>query len=195
MRAVAFRNALYMAYVSGRLFDDYIHDMKLIQQFAVLNRQVMVDEIVNGLNLTIIDGFTTVHNYIDIEKMILRKGAVSARKGERLLIPINMRDGSLICTGKGNKDWNQSAPHGAGRIMSRSMAFGTLTMEQFEREMRGIYSTSVTPNTLDESPMAYKRLEDIVDNISPTVNIVKRITPVYNFKANEQASKYGKRKK
>ena len=178
-----------MAYVSGRLFDDYIHDMKLIQQFAVLNRQVMVDEIVNGLNLTIIDGFTTVHNYIDIEKMILRKGAVSARKGERLLIPINMRDGSLICTGKGNKDWNQSAPHGAGRLMSRSMAFGTLTMEQFEREMAGIYSTSVTPETLDESPMAYKRLEDITANVTPTVKIEKRIVPVYNFKAGEVSVK------
>ena len=115
--------------------------------------------------------------------MILRKGAVSAKKGERLLIPINMRDGSLICTGKGNKDWNQSAPHGAGRLLSRGKAFQTLTMEEFKKEMVGIYSTSVTPKTLDESPMAYKKSEDIINNITPTVNIVKCIKPVYNFKA------------
>ncbi len=174
-----------MAYVSGQLFDDYIHDMKIVQEYAVLNRKAMVEEILGGLDLTATDGFTTIHNYIDTDKMILRKGAVSAQKGERLLIPINMRDGSLICTGKGNRDWNCSAPHGAGRLMSRSQAFKTLTMEEFERQMEGIYSTSVTPSTLDESPMAYKSLEDIVDNISPTVSIVKRITPVYNFKATE----------
>lgn len=174
-----------MAYVSGRLFDDYIHDMKIIQAFAALNRKAMVEEIVQGLKLTVVDAFTTVHNYIDTEEMILRKGAVSAKKGERLLIPINMRDGSLICIGKGNKDWNESAPHGAGRLMSRGKAFHTLTMEEFQREMAGVYSTSVTPDTLDESPMAYKRLEDIVDNITPTVKIVKRIMPVYNFKASE----------
>lgn len=183
-----------MAYVSGQLFDDYIHDMKIIQNFAVLNRKAMVDEIVKGLNLTVVDSFTTIHNYIDTDNMILRKGAVSAQKGERLLIPINMRDGSLICTGKGNKDWNCSAPHGAGRLMSRGKAFATLTMEQFEREMQGIYSTSVTPETLDESPMAYKKIEDIVDNITPTVKIVKRITPVYNFKASEDSPKYRKKK-
>lgn len=175
-----------MAYVSGRLFDDYIHDMKIIQKFAVLNRQAITDEIVKGLNLTVTHSFTTVHNYIDTENMILRKGAVSAQKGERLLLPLNMRDGSLICIGKGNKDWNCSAPHGAGRLMSRGTAFRTLTMEEFEREMKGIYSTSVTPETLDESPMAYKRCEDIVDNIAPTVKIEKRIVPVYNFKASEK---------
>ncbi|MDE7439677.1 MAG: RtcB family protein [Clostridia bacterium] len=174
-----------MAFVSGQLFDDYIHDMKIIQQFAVMNRKAMVEEIINGLNLTAVDCFTTIHNYIDTDEMILRKGAVSAKKGERLLIPINMRDGSLICIGKGNKDWNQSAPHGAGRLMSRGQAFKTLTMEEFKEQMTGIYSTSVTPQTLDESPMAYKKLEDIVDNITPTVKIVKRITPVYNFKASE----------
>lgn len=181
-----------MAYVSGQLFDDYIHDMKLTQEFAVLNRKAMVEEIVRGLNLTVVDGFTTIHNYIDTDEMILRKGAVSAKKGERLLIPINMRDGSLICVGKGNRDWNQSAPHGAGRLMSRGQAYKTLTMEEFEKEMTGIYSTSVTPQTLDESPMAYKKLEDIVDNITPTVKIVKRITPIYNFKASES---FGRRKR
>lgn len=178
-----------MAYVHGRLFDDYIHDMKIVQQFAVLNRKAMIETIVKGLNLTVADSFTTIHNYIDTDGMILRKGAVSAKKGERLLIPINMRDGSLICTGKGNKDWNQSAPHGAGRLMSRGKALKTLTMEQFEREMAGIYSTSVTPETLDESPMAYKRLEDITANVTPTVKIEKRIVPVYNFKAGEVSVK------
>ena len=177
-----------MAYVSGQLFDDYIHDMKIVQQFAVLNRKAMINEIIEGLNLTVVDGFTTIHNYIDTDEMILRKGAVSAKKGERLLIPINMRDGSLICTGKGNKDWNRSAPHGAGRIMSRSQAFKTLTMEEFEKQMAGIYSSSVNTDTLDESPMAYKKLEDIIDNITPTVNIVKKITPVYNFKSSESLS-------
>ncbi len=167
--------------------------MKIIQQYAVLNRKAMVDEIIKGLNLSAVDCFTTIHNYIDTDEMILRKGAVSAKKGERLLIPINMRDGSLICIGKGNKDWNQSAPHGAGRLMSREKAFATLTMEEFKEQMQGIYSTSVTPQTLDESPMAYKKLEDIIDNITPTVKIIKRITPVYNFKASEPHG--GRRKK
>lgn len=184
-----------MAYVSGKLFDDYIHDMKIIQSFAVLNRKTMVEEIVRGLDLDVTDGFTTIHNYIDTDEMILRKGAVSAKKGERLLIPINMRDGSLICVGKGNKDWNQSAPHGAGRLMSRGKAFKTLTMEEFRKEMTGIYSTSVTPETLDESPMAYKKLEDIVDNITPTVKIVRRIKPIYNFKASEDFGKFRRKRR
>ncbi len=183
-----------MAYVSGQLFDDYIHDMKIVQRYAVINRKAITDEILRGLSLTATDCFTTVHNYIDTEEMILRKGAVSAKKGERLLIPINMRDGSLICTGKGNKDWNCSAPHGAGRLMSRGKAFATLTMQEFEREMAGIYSTSVTPETLDESPMAYKKIEDILDNITPTVKVEKRITPVYNFKASETVNFGNKRK-
>jgi len=174
-----------MAYASGQLFDDYIHDMKIVQNFAVLNRKAMVEEILKGLSLTAVDSFTTIHNYIDTEEMILRKGAVSAKKGEKLLIPINMRDGSLICVGKGNKDWNQSAPHGAGRLLSRGKANQILTMTEYKKEMEGIYSTSVTRETLDESPMAYKRMEDIVDNISPTVKIIKQIKPVYNFKASE----------
>ena len=174
------------AYVEGELFDDYIHDMKITQRFAVLNRQAMTDEIVRGLRLTVTDQFTTIHNYIDTDNMILRKGAVSARKGERLLIPINMRDGSLICVGKGNDDWNQSAPHGAGRILSRGQARAKLTMEEFRKEMSGIYSTSVNPNTIDESPMAYKTIDDIADNIKPTVEIIKRIKPIYNFKASEE---------
>lgn len=175
-----------MAYVSGKLFDDYIHDMKIVQHFAVLSRNAMIDEIVNGLDLHVVERFTTIHNYIDTDNMILRKGAVSAQKGEKLLIPINMRDGSLICVGKGNEEWNCSAPHGAGRLLSRGKARATLSMEDFREQMAGIYTTSVNQSTLDESPMAYKSLADIVDNITPTVEIVKRIIPIYNFKASEE---------
>lgn len=171
------------AYVSGQLFDDYIHDMKIVQHFAVLNRKAIIDELVNVLGLTVTDMFTTIHNYIDTDNMILRKGAVSARKGEKLLIPINMRDGALICTGKGNADWNFSAPHGAGRLLSRGKARDTLSVDEFRKSMTGIYSTSINEKTLDESPMAYKRMEDIVDNILPTVDIIKVIKPIYNFKA------------
>lgn len=171
------------AYVAGEAFDDYIHDMKIVQQFAVWNRQAILDEIVSGMGLTVLDSFTTIHNYIDTDRMILRKGAVSARKGERLLIPINMRDGALICEGKGNPDWNESAPHGAGRLLSRSKAYATLSLKEYEKQMAGIYTTSVCKNTLDESPMAYKRMEDIIGNIQPTVKITNRIKPVYNFKS------------
>jgi RNA-splicing ligase RtcB len=145
----------------------------------------MAQIILSECNLEPIDSFTTIHNYIDLDGMILRKGAVSARRGERLLIPINMRDGSLICIGKGNEDWNCSAPHGAGRRMSRNVAFERLTMEEYRRSMQGIYSTTVTPETLDESPMAYKSIDEIVENIEPTAEIVKRIRPIYNFKAAE----------
>jgi len=172
-----------LAYVEGNLFDDYIHDMQLTQQFAALNRQAMIDEIVSGLGLHVIEQFTTIHNYIDMEHMILRKGSVSAQVGEILLIPINMRDGSLICRGKGNEDWNYSAPHGAGRLMSRSAAKQTFDVDTFKKEMKGIYTTSVGQSTLDECPMAYKSMIDIVDNISPTVEIVNIIKPIYNFKA------------
>lgn len=172
-----------LAYVEGKLFDDYIHDMKLTQRFAVLNRKAMVDVILTGLRLTSVDVFTTIHNYIDTDAMILRKGAVSARMGEKLLIPINMRDGSLICIGKGNTEWNCSAPHGAGRLMSRRTAFNDLSMEEFQKEMEGVYTTCVLPETLDESPMAYKSMDEIVSQIEPTAEIVQRIRPVYNFKA------------
>lgn len=172
-----------LAYVEGKLFDDYIHDMKLTQRFAVLNRKAMVDVILTGLRLTPVDVFTTIHNYIDTDAMILRKGAVSARMGEKLLIPINMREGSLICIGKGNTEWNCSAPHGAGRLMSRRTAFNDLSMEEFQKEMEGVYTTCVLPETLDESPMAYKSMDEIVSQIEPTAEIVQRIRPVYNFKA------------
>ena len=172
-----------LAYTEGDLFEQYIHDMKLVQEYAMLNRQAMMNEIIKGMGLHIKDQFTTIHNYIDTEKMILRKGAVSAKKGEVLLIPINMRDGSLICTGKGNPDWNCSAPHGAGRLLSRGEARATLTLSEFKKQMEGIYSTSVSRDTIDESPMAYKTMDDIVSNIGDTADIEDIIKPIYNFKA------------
>lgn len=174
-----------LAYVEGRLFDDYIHDMKIIQHFAALNRKAMMDVILTGMELTPLEQFTTIHNYIDTDNMILRKGAVAAYAGQKLLIPINMRDGSLICVGKGNPDWNCSAPHGAGRLMSRKEAFKRLSLEEYRREMEGIYTTCVDRTTLDEAPMAYKGIDEIISHIGPTVDIVERITPVYNFKAAE----------
>ncbi len=172
-----------LAYASGALFQDYIHDMKIVQHFAALNRQAMADELLKGMKLKAVDQFTTIHNYIDTEHMILRKGAVSAQKDERLLIPINMRDGSLICIGKGNPDWNYSAPHGAGRLMSRSQARSSLTLTQYKEMMQGVFSTSVNKETLDECPLAYKPMEDIIKNIHDTVEIVAQIKQVYNFKA------------
>jgi RNA-splicing ligase RtcB len=175
-----------LAYVEGALFADYIHDMQIIQHFAVLNRKAMVDTILESMNLSAAEEFTTIHNYIDTEAMILRKGAVSARDGEKLLIPINMRDGSLICVGKGNAEWNFSAPHGAGRLMSRSRALRELTMEQYQEEMKDIYSTCVLPATLDESPMAYKPIDEIMAQIEPTATVTARIKPLYNFKAAEK---------
>ncbi len=174
-----------LAYVEGELFDRYIHDMRIAQQFAELNRQAMMDSIVNGMGLHVIEQFTTIHNYIDTDNMILRKGAVSAQNGERLLIPINMRDGSLLCTGKGNEDWNFSAPHGAGRLMSRSDAKEAFTVSEFKQQMEGIYTTSVGRSTLDECPMAYKRMDDIVGNIEPTVSVDAVIRPIYNFKSGD----------
>jgi RNA-splicing ligase RtcB len=145
----------------------------------------MTDVILRGMGLTEVDRFTTIHNYIDIDTMILRKGSVSAKSGERLLIPINMRDGSLICIGKGNEDWNKSAPHGAGRLMSRRAAFDKLSMDEYESEMSGIYTTSVSRDTLDESPMEYKPIDEIIRNIVPTADIILRIRLTYNFKAGE----------
>ena len=175
-----------LAYVEGTLFDQYIHDMKLVQRFAELNRQAMIDEIVKGMKLHVEEQFTTIHNYIDTDAMILRKGAVSARAGERLLIPINMRDGSLLCVGKGNEDWNCSAPHGAGRLMSRAEAKQSFTVSEFKKQMADVYTTSVSKATLDECPMAYKGMEDILDNIGPTAEVVKIIKPIYNFKAGDE---------
>ena len=175
-----------LAYAEGELFEQYIHDMRIIQRFAVLNRRAIADDILKGMGLHAQDSFTTIHNYIDTDAMVLRKGAVSAKAGERLLIPINMRDGSLICIGRGNEDWNCSAPHGAGRLMSRSQAKQSFTVSEFKHQMDGIYTTSVGKATLDECPMAYKRMEDIVSNIGETVRIERIIRPVYNFKAWEE---------
>lgn len=174
-----------LAYVSDNIFRDYIHDMKIVQQFAELNRKAMIQELAEGMNLEIIEQFTTIHNFIDTEEMILRKGAVSAQKDEKLLIPINMRDGSLICVGKGNPDWNYSAPHGAGRLMSRTKAKNSFTLAQYKEIMQGIFTTSVNKKTIDECPLAYKPISDIVNNIGDTVFILDTITPIYNFKAAE----------
>ncbi|MDR1705251.1 MAG: RtcB family protein [Clostridiales bacterium] len=174
-----------LAYVDGALFDHYLHDMAIVQRYAELNRQAIIREIVKRMDFTVADSFTTVHNYIDTDSMILRKGAISAKAGERVLIPINMRDGSLICVGKGNPDWNCSAPHGAGRLMSRSAAKASITLAEFERSMDGIYSTTVNKSTIDESPMAYKPMAEIIENIGDTVEVVDNIKPLYNFKASE----------
>ena len=175
-----------LRYLTGELRDAYLHDMRLCQEFAKMNRRTIAEKIVRhllGKELSEFSWFETVHNYVDFESNIIRKGAVSARKDERLLIPINMRDGSLVCVGKGNEDWKCSAPHGAGRLHSRSAARKLFSVESFKDEMQGIYTTSVSDDTLDECPMAYKPIDAILDNITPTVDVVKIIKPVYNFKA------------
>lgn len=174
------------AYCEGPWFDAYIHDMKIIQEYADWNRKAMLDVISKGMGFEIKSSFTTIHNYIDMQTMILRKGAVSAQKGERLIIPMNMRDGSLICIGKGNPDWNYSAPHGAGRLMSRSKAKEYISLNEFQNSMQGIWTTSVGTSTIDESPMAYKPMESILSNIGDTVDVEKIIKPLYNFKAGEE---------
>ncbi len=174
-----------LAFVEGQMFDDYIHDMKITQQYAMLNRKAIVKEIVKQMKFKVEDSFTTIHNFIETDSMILRKGAISAKAGEQVLIPMNMRDGSLICIGKGNPDWNQSAPHGAGRLMSRSAAKESITLSQFKESMEGIYSSTINKSTIDESPFAYKPMDEIIANIADTVEIVKIIKPVYNFKAAE----------
>lgn len=172
-----------LAYVEGQLFESYIHDMKIAQEFAKLNRRTIADIILQSMNLHPVDSFDTVHNYIDIDKMILRKGAISAQFGERVIIPMNMRDGSLICIGRGNPDWNYSAPHGAGRLLSRAQAKHSIDFNDFKESMKGIYSTSITKSTIDESPMAYKPIEEITKNVENTVDIIDVIKPIYNFKA------------
>lgn len=175
-----------LAYLEGDLFADYIADMKLAQQFAHENRQMIARIIGEKMKWEYGLQFDSVHNYIDIDSMILRKGAVRAGAGEQLVIPMNMRDGSLICIGKGSAAWNESAPHGAGRIFSRSAAMKNLSMEDFKQTMHGIWTTSVSEETLDEAPMAYKPMQEIMDQIGETVEIQKRIIPVYNFKASDK---------
>ncbi len=185
----------HLAYCEGELFAHYLHDMAIVQEFAVQNRQAMTDVIVHGMHWHVKGQFTTIHNYIDLENRILRKGAVSAQKGETLLIPMNMRDGSLICTGKGNPDWNYSAPHGAGRLMSRSQAKQMCSIAEYRQQMNGIYTTSVGMDTLDECPMAYKSMDAIVDNITPTAEIQDIIKPIYNFKAGSEDAPWSKKKR
>lgn len=174
-----------LAHLSGENFKDYLNDMAIVQRFASLNRKTMADIIIREMGFNEVSRFETVHNYIDFNRMILRKGAVSAESGEKLLIPINMRDGSLLCVGKGNKDWNYSAPHGAGRLMSRSEAKEKLSMDDFVSSMTGIFTTSVSFATIDEAPQAYKPIDEIMDAIVDTVEIIDVIKPVYNFKASE----------
>lgn len=177
-----------LSYLTGEHRKMYLHDMKLCQKFASENRYRIAKEISYGMDWNIdrfSNGFETIHNYIEHDTNIVRKGAISAKGGETVLIPINMRDGCIIGRGKGNADWNYSAPHGAGRIMSRSKAKETVSLEQFEQSMQGIYTTSVNRSTIDESPMAYKPIEEIVANIQDTVEVVKIIKPIYNFKASE----------
>ena len=174
-----------LCFLYGSYMEDYLHDAKICQDFARRNREKIAEFLMERMGWRTKEAFHTMHNYLDTDEKILRKGAISAKAGEKILIPINMRDGSLLCLGKGNGDWNFSAPHGAGRKMSRSSAFERLTMAEYEKEMQGIFSTCVVPDTLDESPMAYKSMEEIVGNIKPTAEILCRIRPVYNFKATE----------
>lgn len=178
-----------LAYVQGEDFEKYIHDMIIMEHFADLNRKTIAHEILKGMKWKAIDQFTTIHNYIDTKNMILRKGSISAQKDELCLIPMNMRDGSLLCKGKGNPEWNYSAPHGAGRLFSRGEAKRTFTVNQFKEEMNGVYSSCVCAGTLDESPMAYKPADEILNHISDTVDVIATLKPIYNFKATGKEKK------
>jgi RNA-splicing ligase RtcB len=173
-----------LCYVYGQYLEDYLHDVEICQRFARRNRELMAEILLKRTGLSARDAFHTVHNYIDTDERILRKGAIAAHKGERVLIPINMRDGSVLAVGKGNPDWNFSAPHGAGRVLSRTAAKSQLDLEEYKREMSSVYTTSVNEATLDEAPMAYKRLEDIIDVIRESVDVIEVLKPIYNFKAN-----------
>lgn len=174
-----------LCYLYGQYLEDYLHDVQICQRFAERRRKKMAEIILERTGMSGADAFHTVHNYINTDEMILRKGAIAAHKDELVLIPINMRDGSVLARGKGNPDWNYSAPHGAGRIMSRSVAKNTLDMETYRKSMEGIYTTSVNSATLDEAPMAYKALEDIIDVIRESVDVIDILKPVYNFKATD----------
>ncbi len=176
-----------LCYLEGQLMQDYLHDMNIVQLYANYNREIMTNRILTeclGRCVEPKNSFQTIHNYIDLSSMILRKGAISAQQGELVLIPINMRDGSLLCRGKGNPDWNFSAPHGAGRLMSRTQAKEQVKLADFEDSMKGIYTTSVNASTLDESAFAYKPMQEIIDNVQDSVDILDIIKPIYNFKAN-----------
>ena len=183
-----------LCYLEGELRDRYLDDMRICQHFATRNRELMAKVIVERLGLDAQDAFHTIHNYIDHDSNIVRKGAISARAGEKLLIPVNMQDGCIYGIGKGNEDWNFSAPHGAGRLMSRMQARKSLSLEEFQQRMQGIYSTSVSMDTLDESPMAYKGIDSILGHLEPSVEVVDVFKPVYNFKAAEDLDPWKKRK-
>lgn len=172
-----------LCYLYGTYLEDYLHDVEICQQFAKRSREKMAEVILEKTGMTAVSAFHTIHNYIDTDEMILRKGSIAAHDGEAVLIPINMRDGSVLARGKGNPEWNYSAPHGAGRIMSRTMARETLDMDDYKKAMEGIYTTSVNEATIDEAPMAYKSFDDIIDVISETVDIIEVLRPIYNFKA------------
>ncbi|MCL2358092.1 MAG: RtcB family protein [Defluviitaleaceae bacterium] len=174
-----------LAYLTGKYKDDYLHDMAVCQEYAVLNRYHIGRIILEQTGLVESASFETIHNYIDTKSMIIRKGAIDASQGKQVLIPLNMRDGCIIAVGKGNPDWNNSAPHGAGRIMSRMKAKATFTMEDYRESMQGVFTTSVCKDTLDELPMAYKNMHDIIDVIGDTADILKIIKPLYNYKASE----------
>ncbi len=176
-----------LCYLYGTYFEDYLADVEICQQFAKRNRELIAEVILNRCGLNAIDAFHTIHNYIDTDEMILRKGAIAAHKGEKVLIPINMRDGSVLAVGKGNPEWNYSAPHGAGRVMSRTGARKALSLDEYKKQMEGIYTTSVNEDTLDEAPMAYKSLNDIIDVIGESVDVIEVLKPIYNFKASEPA--------
>ncbi len=180
-----------LCWLYGRFLEDYLHDVKICQDFARRNREKMAEIILERTGMTAAEAFHTIHNYIDTDEMILRKGAIAAHEGEKVLIPINMRDGSVIAVGKGNPEWNFSAPHGAGRIMSRAKARETVDIEEYRKSMEGIYTTSVNEGTLDEAPMVYKSLEDIIGVIGDSVDIVDIMKPVYNFKASEGTRRKG----
>lgn len=172
-----------LAYLEGENMANYLHDMKIMQEYADLNRRAIAQVIIEGMGWEAVERFATVHNYVNFEDMILRKGAVSAHKGEKLLIPFNMRDGSVICEGLGNEEWNCSAPHGAGRLTSRTEAFKNLNLDDFKRDMEGIYSSCISRATIDESPQAYKPKDAILASLPETAKIIKVLKPVYNFKA------------
>ncbi len=174
-----------LCYLSGKYLEDYLHDVVICQRFARRNREKMEEILLERSGISGGEAFHTIHNYIDTDEMILRKGAIAAHAGEKVLIPINMRDGSVLAIGKGNPEWNYSAPHGAGRLMSRTKAKNTLSMEEYQAEMKGVYTTSVNEKTLDEAPMAYKSLEDIIDVIRESVDVIDVMKPIYNFKASD----------
>lgn len=183
-----------ICWLYGSFLEDYLHDVEICQRFARRSRERMAEIILERTGMTAIEAFHTIHNYIDTQEMILRKGAIAAHDGEKVLIPINMRDGSVIAVGKGNPEWNYSAPHGAGRVMSRSMAKSSLSIDEYKASMKGIYTTCVNESTIDEAPMVYKSLEDIIDVINESVDVIDIIKPVYNFKAAEDDLPWKKRK-